>query len=367
MSPETPSPAPSTPPNPGPQPGYAAPRTPSRAGCVVAVGLALLLGCLAFGVMVLLSGMIGQGMGSTANQLVEQEVESGAHTTTNKILRLKIHGVIMGDEKSVFGMGQGADGWETIRKYLDNARQDPAIKGILLDVDSPGGSVTECELILHEFKRFKDDMKKVGRSVPMVALYGDMAASGGYYVSAGADYIYCGRTTMTGSIGVIMSYLNFAGFAKEHGVTEVVIKSGKMKNLMSRYGTPSEEETGLMQNVVQEMHARFVEVIAEGRVGKNGLTKEKIETLADGRVYTPSQALEHGLVDQIGYYDDAVAKLKTLAGLADARVVEYQRVRGLLSALTGSAALNPPRSLAEELQSAVRYDAPRMMYLWSAR
>lgn len=362
MNPDAPAPAPATPSNPPP---FAGPRPPSRAGCIVAVGLVLLLGCLSFGVMVLFAGMVGQGMGSSASPFIEQEVEgTGRSASTNKILRLKIHGVILGDEKSAFGMGQGADGWETIRTHLDSVRQDPAIKGILLDVDSPGGSVTECELILHEFKRFRDDLKKVGRNLPFVALYGDLAASGGYYVSAGADYIYCGRTTMTGSIGVIMSYLNFAGLAKEHGVTEVVIKSGRMKNLLSRYGTPSEEETALMQKVVQEMHARFVEVVAEGRAGKNGLTREKIEVLADGRVYTPSQAKENGLVDEIGYYDDAVAKIKSLAGIADARVVEYQRQRGILSAMMGSAALNPPRSIAEELESAVRYDAPRMLYLF---
>lgn len=376
-TPTTPPPSPSGPtPTPVGGPGYPAygpnplmyggyTRPPSRAGCYVAVGLALLLGCVAFSLMLLVTSLAGQGLGGGQLQFLEQEVTGTSHSP-NKILRLQMHGAIMGEGGGVFAAG-GAESWSTIRKFLDAVRQDRSVQGILLDVDSPGGAVTECDLIVHEFTRFRADMKKAGRTMPIVALYGDMAASGGYYISAGCDYIYCGRTTITGSIGVIMSFLNFSGLAKEYGVSEVVIKSGKMKNLLSRFEAPGDEEKAILQNTVAEMHARFVDVVAEGRLGKQGLTRERIAELADGRIYTPSQAKEYGLVDDIGYFDDAVDKIKSLAGISDARVIEYQKTRTLMDALTGSAALRPAPSTAQELLNAIKVDAPRAMYLWTGR
>ncbi len=368
--PAGPPPGAPLPPYPGtPHPGmppYAVPRPPSRVGCIVAVAVALLIGCLLFGGMVMLTGVIGSSLQGRQTALVEQPLDSN-FTVTDKILRIQVHGAIMGEGGSGLPFASGAIGAPSIHKYLENARQDPSVKGILLDVDSPGGSVTECEYIVHEFETFRADLKKIGRTVPVVALFGDMAASGGYYISAKADWIIAGRTTTTGSIGVIMSFLNFAGLAKEHGVTEVVIKSGKMKNLLSRFQPPGPEESAVLEALVKEMHGRFLEVISEGRLGKGGLTREKLEELADGRVYSATQAKDLGLVDSIGFVEDAIAKLKELAAIPDARLVEYKKVGGLADLFQSSALFAPPRSAVDDVERAIRLEAPRMMYLWNGR
>ncbi len=160
-----------------------------------------------------------------------------------------------------------------------------------------------------------------------------VAASGGYYTSVACDKIVAEPTIITGSIGVILSHFVLEDLLLDKlGVHPVVIKSGERKDWPSSYQKPSEEQLQYLENrVMTPAFERFLEVVTEGR--KDALTPEEVKVLADGSVFSAQEANDRGLIDQIGYLDDAIRLVQSLAGVSGAQVVEYQQVLNLSSIL----------------------------------
>jgi protease-4 len=223
------------------------------------------------------------------------------------------------------------------------------VKAVLLIVDSPGGTVTGSDVLYEEIKAFRKSGKKV------VTLVRSLAASGGYYVAAGSDHIICHRTGITGSIGVIWPHLNVSRLLDEKLlISYEPIKSTKMKDIGSMTRAMTPEERKILQDVVADAHNRFVEVVAEGRE----LNEAEAAALANGSIFTAQQALDNRLIDEIGYYADAIAATRRLAGLGRCRVVRYKKRPTPLDILLGVSASRPSGSPLE-------YMLPGSpMYLW---
>lgn len=188
-----------------------------------------------------------------------------------------------------------------IRKAAEDAR----IKGLLVAIDSPGGSAAGSQEIYRELARFKETGK------PIVVSMGDAAASGGYYIASQGDYIVANPATATGSIGVIMEVLDLSELYSKLGVNSQIIKAGGMKDAGSAARPLDEEERRYFQNMADEIYEQFVTDVARAR----GLPLEEVRDLADGRVIIGSKALELNLVDELGNFNDAFDKLVELTGL----------------------------------------------------
>lgn len=200
---------------------------------------------------------------------------------------------------------------------LHLAEADDAVRGVVLAVNSPGGTTTASDILYHEILDFK---QRTGKPV-VVAMF-DMAASGGYYASLPADWILAHPTTLTGSVGVIFLRPKLTGLFGKIGVDVEVTKSGRDKDMGSPFRPTTPEEQALFQGIIDDYAARFRALVQQHR----HLSPEALDQVATARVFTASQAKTLGLVDQIGYIQDAFAKARALAGLpADARVVAYRR------------------------------------------
>jgi protease-4 len=199
---------------------------------------------------------------------------------------------------------------------LEKASEDKRIKALILRLDTPGGEVTASDIIYNEILRFKE---KTG--IPVVGLMMGVAASGGYYVASACDHIIAHPSTITGSIGVISIFPNLQELFTKIGIKVNVIKSGEMKDSGSAFRDLTEEEEKIFQGVIDELHNRFLDVVYQKR--KNSLSFEKLEKIADGRIYTASQAHKLKLIDEIGYFDSALKKALSLANLKEAKVIAY--------------------------------------------
>ena len=270
----------------------------------------------------------------------------------NKVVQLEANGVITFNERD--GMFFGQEGLANqLLEQIEAAEDDPQVIAALLVVDSPGGGVTASDILYDRLLKFKDAQ---GKKRKLVVLMRDLAASGGYYISAAGDKIIAHRTTITGSIGVLLSTVSLKGLGDKVGVHDVTIKSGRNKDTLNPLREPTTEETNILQSVVNDMYERFVSVVARSR----GLAVEKVRNIADGRIYTANQALELGLIDEIGYEQDARQAVKDLTGKKEIKIVRYKRGRSLME-LFGSWT-----HLAVRLPFPAHWGAetPRFQYLW---
>ena len=277
-----------------------------------------------------------------------------------KIVMIQIDGAIRDeDESGAFGIGTREATVARVRAELELAGQDDEVKALLLRINTPGGTVTASDIVYREITRFKQDHK-----IPVVAQLMGLATSGGYYVAMSADTIYAHPTTLTGSIGVIFVSVNFAGLMEKLGVEDQTIVSGPRKDTGSVLRRMRPEERQQLQGVIDQLSARFQDVVAQGRPG---LSRERIHELADGRVYTAEEAKQAGLVDAIGYLEDGIAETKRRAGLSEARVVTYHRGRETRENIYSEVgapsrlALSGPE-IAASLLPPVR--GPAFLYLW---
>jgi protease-4 len=224
-----------------------------------------------------------------------------------------------------------------IQADLRRAANDSSVKAVVVRVNSPGGSVVASNEI---YKMIKDFQK------PVVFSFGETAASGGYYIACAGKWIVANPDTLTGSIGVISELPNADELMKKIGVQVVVIKSGLNKDIGSPFRPMTDEEKKLFQALVEQAYDGFVQVVAQGR----NLPEDKVRQIGDGRVYTGKQAKELGLVDQLGYLDDAVNKAGELGGIkGKPRVIEYVPRPSFLEVLLGSATRAPAISLEQLL------------------
>jgi protease-4 len=210
-----------------------------------------------------------------------------------------------------------------VADLLDQAAAQDNVKAVVVRVNSPGGSAVASDEIYHMFLDFEK---------PVVIWMGDTAASGGYYISCGADYIFAHPDTLTGSIGVISQFINAEELLDEVGVDVVVITSGPHKDMGSLFRDMTDEEREIWDEMLDQIYADFVRIVADSR----DLSEETVRELADGRVYTGQQALEHGLVDAVGLPADAVAKAAELGGIeGEPQVIELSPAPTLLETLYG--------------------------------
>jgi protease IV len=201
--------------------------------------------------------------------------------------------------------------------YLQRAEKDPNIKALLLKVNSPGGTITASDILYHEISGYKE---RTG--VKVVVAMMDVAASGAYYLSLPADWIMAHPTTITGSIGVIFMRPGVSGFMEKYGFAMNVNKSGEEKDMGSPFRKPTEKDEAIFQELTDQMAQRFYDLVQKHRK----LTPDQMDQIKTARVFLPSEAKKLGLVDQIGYLKDALAKARSLAGLkADAKVITYRR------------------------------------------
>jgi protease-4 len=199
---------------------------------------------------------------------------------------------------------------------LERAAADPQVKAVILRLDTPGGEVTASDIIYHEVLRFKE---RTGR--PVIGLMMSVAASGGYYIASACDVILAHPSAITGSIGVISIFPSVESLMAKVGVKVNVIKSGPSKDSGSPFRDMTEDDKKLFQTIIDEYYESFLAVVAKGRKGK--IPEADLRKIADGRVYTAPQALKLGLIDAIGYFDDAFVKARGLASLKSAKVVSY--------------------------------------------
>lgn len=213
-----------------------------------------------------------------------------------------------------------------ILKQLKTFREDDNIKAIVLRVDSPGGVVGPSQEIMKEVARTKK-VKKV------VASYGSMATSGGYYASCAADVIMANPGTATGSIGVILKLANLEELAKKVGVEVYSLKAGALKDMGDPFQPLKPEERKVFQELLDDLHEQFIRDVAQSR----GLPLEKVRKLADGRVFTGEQAKKLGLVDALGNFNDAVEKAGRLGGIKGRIETVFPEKKGfsLLNLLLG--------------------------------
>lgn len=224
-----------------------------------------------------------------------------------KVAVILLNGSIADDEGS-FLMAAGITP-KSVRQQLERAREDSSVKAILLKVNSPGGAVGASQEIAQEIKETEK---------PIVIFMGDMAASGGYYISAPADKIVAKPGTLTGSIGVISQIMDLRGLYEKLGIKLQIVKSGKHKDMYQRELTPEEQE--LMQELSDELYDQFIEEVAKSR----SLDAEKVRELATGELYTGTQAKELGLVDELGGYQDAIDLAAELGEVEEPVVEEYR-------------------------------------------
>ena len=276
-----------------------------------------------------------------------------------KILLIDISGIIKDEESgNVFGLQSSSNLTARIKEELDLASKDDAVKAVVLRINTPGGSVTTSDIISHEIEVFK---KK--RKVPVVAELMDVAASGGYYIASSADRIIAHPTTVTGSIGVVAISVSASGLMEKIGITNQTIKSGPLKDIGSPLKAMTEEERRVLQSVVDGMYERFLDKVAAGRPGM--FTRDELRKIADGRVYTASQALDLKLVDSIGYLDDSIEWAKKTAGVKEARVVTYAAPRAYRNNIYSRAESAPAGISVINIDSGIpKLSGMEFMYIW---
>jgi protease-4 len=239
-------------------------------------------------------------------------------------------------------------------EQIRGLRRDGSVKGFLVVINSPGGVVGPSQSVYRELKRLRDEV-----GLPVVAAIGGVGASGGYYVALGADSIYALPGSMTGSIGVIMEFPQARGLMDRIGIDVEVVKSAEFKDAGSPYRPLGTGEREVLQGLIQDVYAQFVDVVAEER----SLPVEEARRLADGRVYSGRQALEAGLVDKIGNMNDALATAGRMAGLGDDPRTVWPQQRSKIALLDLLLGRGTAASLARLIRPLEQAGGPRLQFV----
>jgi protease-4 len=273
-----------------------------------------------------------------------------------KIVLLRVEGVLYDIPVSEFGGDPGIVHIERLGRQFDQAKEDASVKGLILLVNSPGGTVTASQTIAEKMTDFKKSGKKI------LVLMREIAASGGYYISSQADKIVANESTLTGSIGVIFQTANLEDLYKKIGYQPITFKAGRLKDIGSTDRPITDEERAIIQKLLDEEHEIFKKVVAEGRK----LDQGKVNKVADGRIFSGRQAKEIGLVDELGNLPKAIEIAKKEAGLESVRVVEYVSPFGFLGNFLpfdffGSSKFD---SLVDKISGQTGNLPGGLMYLW---
>jgi protease-4 len=273
----------------------------------------------------------------------------------DKVAVIDVDGLIMNARSSGL-LGDGENPVALFREKLEAAARDSKVKAVVLRINSPGGAVTASDVMYQDVLHFREKTHK-----PVVACMMDLAASGGYYLAMACDVVYAHPTTVTGSIGVIMNLYNASGLLSMIGVNSNPIKSGPNKDIGNPARKMTNAERAILQGMVDSFYAQFVKVVANGRK----MPEERVRVLADGRVYTGVDAKRLGLVDEVGYLDDAIATAKQMAGIADARIVAYNRGDGFRGSIYSSLPHIPSKiNVKLDLPGLTGQTGAAFLYLW---
>lgn len=342
------------------------PALPPREGRPVSFYVAIFLALLllvsgALNLLMLFFSVVGSavapfGIGAVAEDgpMYELVAVGGDRSARQMILRIPIEGAITETPAPLIG-GSGGTVTE-VRRALAAAARNADVKAVLLDINSPGGGVTDSDAIWELITGFRREHDK-----KVLALLGDMAASGGYYVAAACDRIIARPTTITGSIGVIVSSYEYAEGLKKIGVKPVTLISPDTpyKDILSGERSMTEDERAKLLAIVQEMYERFIDIVDAGRPR---LERSAVKSLANGLIYSAQQALANGLVDGVGSAQDALATLREMAGLSEGvKVVEHRRVPTFLDTVLGGPRLSIDTVAARLLSGS---SGPRFLYFW---
>ena len=334
-----------------PQPAQPAPAAPAAARGGTALWLKII--AVLYGLS-LIAAFAVVNRADTARKARTKDMDlsklTGLQKKKDAVAVIPIYGVIT--------QGASSRSWDRgsqqTAKRIRAAAARKEVKAIVLDINSPGGSVGAVQEIYSAVLKAKAETKK-----PFIARFGEVSASGGYYVGAACDQIVSHPGTITGSIGVIFSVSNIEGLMKKVGLRSEAIKSGKFKDIGSMTREMSPEERRLLQAMIDDSYEQFVAAVAQGRK----MTVEQVKPLADGRIYTGRQAKEAGLVDKFGDLQDAVDAAGEAGGLGkNPRVLsDGDPFENLMSLLETKLSLRS--SAVEQALDAT----PRVEYRWSGR
>jgi protease-4 len=319
-------------------------KTPEkRIGWRIFWGILLGLSVLAnIALFLMLIGLVAVFATGQKGVFTEEVIQDGPRTS--KIAVIPVQGIIDNEQA------------QDVYRQIKSAQQDKRVKGLILRVNSPGGTISGSDQICNEIRKYRKEEDK-----PVVAFMQGVAASGGYYVSVGCDKIVAEPTVITGSIGVMGGHFVLQGLLEEKlGIQPVIFKSGQKKDWPSPFQPVTEEQRQYIQDkLIDPAYNRFVQVVAEGR--GEVLTLADVKRLADGSIYGAEEALSEKLIDKIGYIDEAIEQVKSLAGIEKARVVEYRKSFSFADFLSSRSRniLKINRSTLYELST------PQILYLWS--
>jgi protease-4 len=282
----------------------------------------------------------------------QEKYHSLSPHATKKIAIIKVDGVIL----------EGEDGF--VKRVIDRVMEDSDVVGVVLRIDSPGGTVTGSDYLYHHLRELADE-----RKLPLVVSMGSICASGGYYIAMAVGNqpgsIYAEPSTWTGSIGVIIPHYDLSGLLGRWNVTDDSVASGPLKQMGSPTRPMSEEARKLLQALVDESFAEFKQIVTNGRP-KFKDDPQALDAVTTGQIFTAKQALERGLIDKLGFLEDAIDRAAELANYSkdQLRCVTYKERPTFLSELLGAQASSAGRI---PLDQAALLDlaAPRAYYLWT--
>lgn len=302
----------------------------SKWGTVITVLLGLWL--LAFAISYLLTG----GTPSVVRE--------------DKIVFIPIYGFISSDGSSSMPFGGEATTSAQIVDYLQQAEKDDSIKGIIIEINSGGGTVVAT-------KEIETAVKKAKEKKPVVAWIREAGASGAYWIASSANKIVADPMSVTGSIGVTSSYLEFTGLMEKYGIGYEQLTAGKYKDTGSPFRELKEDEKKILQDKLNIIHESFINTVAENR----GVSKEKVKGLATGMYSLGQEFYEAGLVDYLGGKEEAIKVAKELAGIKEAKLVKFEKktsILDMLSRLSADAFYYMGRGIGAELQSKAEVSKP---------
>jgi protease-4 len=287
-------------------------RRMKKSGCaIVVLFLGLCLSLFVNGVLLLgLGARSSAGLRTEPPQTFEEQILLEG-SGEGKIAVIPLDGIIGYAASNALGNEMVDD----LKAALRQAEEDSSVRAVVISVDSPGGEVTASDTIYHE-------IRKLARRKPVVYYMNSVGASGAYYAACGASWVMCNETTFTGSIGVIISTLNYRELFGKIGLQSVIFKSGKFKDMLNGARELTPEETAYVQGLVMQTYGKFVGIVARARKLDEAVLRNGV---ADGRVLSGLDAFRAKLVDQLGYVEDAYEKARELAGAPEAEVVRYKR------------------------------------------
>ncbi len=359
---QPPLPPRSSAPRPGPasRPAHRAPGAASLARwSLIGVALGFLLPACGLSMLMFscfagsaLAGMSGATAAPVTSSVYSEHVSGPASGPTVAIVQV-VGPVVSEAQASPWSASSQAAAADII-PLIRHLEDDPNVKAIVLHVNSPGGGVVASDRIYHALAQVDK---------PLIVYMDELAASGGYYISMAADYIVANPNTMTGSIGVIAVFLNAEGLMEKVGLEAQVITAGDAKDMGSVFRAMTPEERAYFEEMLRAVHENFMQVVAEGR----DMDLARVRELADGRIYLAEDAVELGLIDALGYEEDAVAKAAKMGHIeGEPRVVRYYPGYSPLAALLGAAL---PGGWGNPAVAAVTWPeplgpSPTLLYMW---